>query len=662
MEFQKTQLGRILEDVKRVMLAHIPIVYIPTAQVEIIQELLYGKNCIDSLVPRVCFKDGETVKLAATEIGETDGLTGTFKSIVDNYKVGGNPDSIKTPSILVSYVTDWSSVTNSARNYISLYLGIKKSENQTNPKLADAVRRSLYIIVSPKEEAIPDSIAPYVRTVRVPSLSDEEIETIILDKLKDENIPAEVISSHLLSQMIISFRGFSTTKIVQLLNLMVAEQYIEFDYVSPEEVMNIIRSAKKQMLDNSQGLKWEKPAVSGAAGLDNITRWLYARKAIFEDPELARRQHIDIPNGVLISGIPGSGKSLMAKTASTILDMPLISLDMGALLGGIMGESEHNMINALALAEQMAPCVLWIDEIEKAFSGSSQGAASSDGGVGRRMFGKFLTWMQEKSAACFVFATSNDISCLPPELFRSERFDRKFFTFMPTAIECARIFAANIQAQNKAYHEELENMPASFRKAQARELFSTVLEDETFWLKIINECCTQDIKACTLRNINYGEKDDNGNDKTPVYTWSSSSRPKNKLMTGADISALIKEAKFRIHPEPETDSNPVIYNETDMETAVRTILKENNYKPYGETNLKDIVKCFLKLHENEFVPAGDNCILDFDCYDTDKHLYIHNPDSAEKWENDYDKVLYYTVVGAINHYSKELRTVKTQRA
>ena len=230
MEFQKTQLGRILEDVKRVMLAHIPIVYIPTAQVEIIQELLYGKNCIDSLVPRVCFKDGETVKLAATEIGGTDGLTGTFKSIVDNYKVGGNPDSIKTPSILVSYVTDWSSVTNSARNYISLYLGIKKSENQTNPKLADAVRRSLYIIVSPKEEAIPDSIAPYVRTVRVPSLSDEEIETIILDKLKDDNIPAEVISSHLLSQMIISFRGFSTTKIVQLLNLMVAEQYIEFDY------------------------------------------------------------------------------------------------------------------------------------------------------------------------------------------------------------------------------------------------------------------------------------------------------------------------------------------------------------------------------------------------------------------------------------------------
>ena len=330
---------------------------------------------------------------------------------------------------------------------------------------------------------------------------------------------------------------------------------------------------------------------------------------------------------------------------------------MGALLGGIMGESEHNMINALAMAEQMAPCVLWIDEIEKAFSGSSQGASSSDGGVGRRMFGKFLTWMQEKSAACFVFATSNDISCLPPELFRSERFDRKFFTFMPTAIECAKIFAANIKAQNKAYYAEVENMPIRFRHTQAKQLFSTALEDESFWLKIINECCTSDIKACELKNINEELKDENGDDKTPLYTWSTTSRPKNKLMTGADISALIKEAKFRIHPEPKVNSSAIIYNEANMEIAVRNILKEGNYKPYGETNLKDIVKCFLKLHENEFVPAGGNCILDFDCYDTDKRLYIHDPNSANEWENNYDKVLYYTIVGAINHYSKELRTI-----
>lgn len=657
MEFNKTQLGRVLEDVKRAMLAHTPIVYIPTDQLEIIQELLYGNDCIDSLVPRVCSRNNEITKLEATEIAEIDNTNGTFKSIVDNYKIGGNSDNIKIPSIIVSYVSDWNSVSNNVKNYISLYLGVKKSENQTNPSITDAVKRSLYIVVSPKEEVIPDILAPYVQIVRVPALSDEEIEAITLNKLMVENIPTEVISSHLLSQMIISFRGFSRNKILQLLSWMIAEQYIEFDYVNASEILNIIRSAKKQMLDNSQGLKWEKSTISGVAGLDNITRWLYARKAIFEDPELARRQHMDIPNGVLISGIPGSGKSLMAKTASTILNMPLISLDMGALLGGIMGESEHNMINALAMAEQMAPCVLWIDEIEKAFSGSAQGTSSSDGGVGRRMFGKFLTWMQEKSAACFVFATSNDISCLPPELFRSERFDRKFFTFMPTAIECAKIFAANIKAQNKAYCAEIENMPVRFRHKQAKQLFATTLEEESFWLKIINECCTSDIAACVLKNINEGIKDENGNEKSPIYMWSSSSKPKHKLMTGADISALIKEAKFRIYPEPKDNNSTIIYNETNMGNAVRNILREGNYKPYGETNLKDIVKCFLKLHENEFVPAGGNCILDFDCYDTDKRLYIHDPNSAKRWENEYDKVLYYTIVGAINHYSKELRTV-----
>ena len=97
MEFQKTQIGRVLEDVKRVMLAHIPIVYIPTDQIEIVQELLYGKNCIDSLVPRVCSKGGETTKLAATEIGEIDNANGTFKSIIDNYKIGGNRHSCISP-------------------------------------------------------------------------------------------------------------------------------------------------------------------------------------------------------------------------------------------------------------------------------------------------------------------------------------------------------------------------------------------------------------------------------------------------------------------------------------------------------------------------------------------------------------------------------------
>lgn len=657
MEFLKTQIGQVREQVKQAMLAHIPVVYIPTAQMEVIQELLYGKDCIDSLVPRVCSRGGKVVKLKPEEIGEVDSTTGMFKSILDNYKVGmTNLDATRVPSLFVSYITDWNSISSSVKNFIALYLGIKKGENQVSPLVADAMSRSLYIVASSKEEPIPAAIAPYAMTVRIPPLCDEEIEAIIAGKLAVEGISMSVVPSQLLSQMIISFRGLSANKIKQLLSLMIAEQSIDFGDVDTKAVLKVIRLAKKQMLDNRIGLKWEKTTVSGIAGLDSITEWLQARKAIFADPELARRQHMDIPNGVLVSGIPGSGKSLMAKTAATILNMPLISLDMGALLGGLMGESEHNMIDALAMAEQMAPCVLWIDEIEKAFSGSSQQASSSDGGVGRRMFGKFLTWMQEKSAACFVFATSNDISCLPPELFRSERFDRKFFTFMPTASECSRIFAANIKAQNKAYQEELAHMPSRLRHLQAKQMFASALEDEEVWLKVINDCCTSDPDACVLKEVNEG-KVDGQEAEWPVFSWSTKSRPRNKLMTGADISSLLKEAKFQIYPEPQENDTAVIYSEQHLTNAVRTILKTGDFKPYGETNLKDIVACFLKLHENQFIPASGQCILDFECYDADRGIYVHDPHTAKHWENNYDKVLYYTLVGAINHYAKKLRNI-----
>ena len=420
------------------------------------------------------------------------------------------------------------------------------------------------------------------------------------------------------------------------------------------DAIEVIASEKEQIIKKSGILDYVKVDSSlenSVGGLENLKMWLMQRNKAFELK--AKAFGLKEPKGILLLGVPGCGKSLTAQCSAAEWKQPLLKLDIGKVFGQYIGNSESNIRQAIATAEAVAPCVLWIDEIEKGLKVGGDG----DGGTTSRVFSTILTWMQEKSAACFVFATSNDISCLPPELFRSERFDRKFFTFMPTAIECAKIFAANIKAQNKAYYAEMENMPVRFRHKQAKQLFATALEEESFWLKIINECCTSDIDACVLKNINEGIKDENGNDKSPIYMWSSSSKPKHKLMTGADISALIKEAKFRIYPEPKDNNSTIIYNETNMGNAVRNILKEGNYKPYGETNLKDIVKCFLKLHENEFVPAGGCCILDFDCYDTDKRLYIHDPNSAKRWENDYDKVLYYTIVGAINHYSKELRTV-----
>ena len=650
MEFVKTQLGRVLEDVKRAMLARYPIVYIPTNQIEIIHDLLFGKDCIHSLVPCVCYDAEEKKTKLTSEIIEiTNCLFDKYPSDKATQHSGQIMLNFTKPYLLVSYFTVWDQLfLNRLQVYIKTYLDLKKPEgNNPSTNTAQNVKKSLHIIVSPKEMAVPDMIAPYVQTVRIPSLCDDEVEKIILDKLTEEEIPVKIIDTHLLWQMKVNFRGFSRIKIIQLLNLMIGEQYINSDSVNSSEVMNIIRSAKKQMLDNSQGLKWEKSTISGVAGLDNITRWLDVRKAIFEDPELARKQHMDIPNGVLISGIPGSGKSLMAKTASTILNMPLISLDMGALLGGIMGESEHNMINALVMAEQMAPCVLWIDEIEKAFSGSSQESSSSDGGVGRRMFGKFLTWMQEKSAACFVFATSNDISCLPPELFRSERFDRKFFTFMPTAEECATIFAENIKRQNAEYIKELDSLSYEEQKMSPETLFESKYENIEFWLNFLNTIFEDNDftleKSCDNTS---------GND-LKRYRWKNGERANFKLMTGADISSLIKLAKFDSLKKNNNNKKTVSVYDEKFEASITRLVKSDEFKPYGETNLKEIVKCFLKLYENQFSPASNNCIIEFNRYNPDKGLYEHNP-SSEKWKNyaNYNKALYYAIVGAINHYVK----------
>lgn len=642
MNFRKTQIGLLLEQVKKAILAHTPIIYIPTNQIEVVDEMLFGENSMDSLIPRVYYNSQEqsVTKLEYFDKGEERGST---CNVLDNYIVGViDADTIKVPSIIVSYTSDWQKVAVGAKNFIASYLGVKHSKQYKSSSHTDCIRKSVCIVVTPQEQTIPMEISPYVKTIHVPVLSDDEILDVINAELHKNDIEISLFGHDLLNQMKVSLRGFSKRSIAAIIHQLIMTQDIDYDVVRADKVLEVIRSQKRQMLENSNGLKWETIKVTNAAGLEGITSWLDERLDIFKDPENAQRKHIDIPNGLLISGIPGSGKSLMAKTAAYKLGLPLISLDMGALLGGIMGESEHNMINALAMAEKMAPCVLWIDEIEKAFSGSSQNSSSSDGGVGRRMFGKFLTWMQEKSSACFVFATSNDITCLPPELFRSERFDRKFFTFMPMAEDCAKIFAANIKAQNDKYQRELGKMSNEEKMSLPGSLFPDELQQMDTWLPLLNTCCTNDIGACSL------VKDDND-----IFQWKSGKRPVNKLFTGADISAIIKEAKFKVASAGYSSRRDCVYDGKLMLEKVREVIAE--FQPYGETNLYDIVKCFRLLYENRFNPAATDCIVDFNHYDDDRKVYEVTNEEQSKFKHTYDKVLFATIVGAINYYSKDKR-------
>ena len=158
---------------------------------------------------------------------------------------------------------------------------------------------------------------------------------------------------------------------------------------------------------------------------------------------------VDAPKGIMIVGMPGCGKSLTAKAAAKLFGLPLLRLDVGSLMGKYVGESEGNMRRALKQADAVSPCVLWIDELEKAFVGINSSSGNAGSEVASRLFGYFLTWMQEKTSPVFVLATANDISALPPELLRKGRFDEIFYVDFPNETERVAIFDVHLERRKK---------------------------------------------------------------------------------------------------------------------------------------------------------------------------------------------------------------------
>jgi AAA+ superfamily predicted ATPase len=178
-------------------------------------------------------------------------------------------------------------------------------------------------------------------------------------------------------------------------------------------------------------------SLEDIGGLENLKMWLQRRAGAFDDA--AKTYGLPSPKGLLIVGISGTGKSLTAKATASAFGLPLLRLDMGRVFGGLVGQSEANLRSVIRTAEAIAPCVLWIDEVEKAFAGTKS-SGSSDGGTSSRVFGSFISWMQEKDKPVFVVATANDISQLPPEFLRRGRFDEIFFVDLPDEQERKQIW------------------------------------------------------------------------------------------------------------------------------------------------------------------------------------------------------------------------------
>lgn len=211
-----------------------------------------------------------------------------------------------------------------------------------------------------------------------------------------------------------------------------------------EKSIQIINGEKEQIIRKSGLLEYYSSAetLESVGGLDALKGWLLKRSVAFTDE--AREFGLPAPKGVLLLGVQGCGKSLMAKTISNIWQLPLLRFDIGRVFGSLVGSSEQNVRRAIKVAESVAPVVFWIDEIDKAFRGSRGSGDSTDSSTSARVFGTFLTWLSEKQTAVFVVATANDVTMLPPELLRKGRFDEIFFVDLPGFEERKEIFTVHL--------------------------------------------------------------------------------------------------------------------------------------------------------------------------------------------------------------------------
>ena len=307
-------------------------------------------------------------------------------------------------------------------------------------QLAETLRffRKHIIIVS-SVMTLPTELEKYVTVVEIPLPDRYDLEKVLMNVAR--NASAE-LNDELKKRLVDSALGMTVME-ADLAYCLAAVKN-KFDDNSPRTVA----LEKEQIIKKSGLLDYYQvnEDLRNVGGMEHLKSWLEKRKLAYDFK--AQLWKLPEPKGVLLLGVPGCGKSLTAKCIASLWNMPLLRLDIGKIFEGIIGSSEDNIRRAIATAEAVAPCVLWIDEIEKGLSGS-QSSGTTDGGTTARIFSTILTWMQEKIKPVFVVATANDISLLPPELLRKGRFDEIFFVDLPNTEDRKSIFAIHLKKKGQ---------------------------------------------------------------------------------------------------------------------------------------------------------------------------------------------------------------------
>ena len=268
------------------------------------------------------------------------------------------------------------------------------------------------------------------------------------------------------------------------------------DGVLDDRDIEVVTEEKKQIIRESEALEFfgVKETADDVGGLGVLKDWLRLRERAFSQE--ARDYGLPAPKGIILVGIPGTGKSLTAKMIGGLWRLPLLRLDVGSFFGSLVGESEERARRALKLAETVAPCVVWIDEMEKAFS-----FGGFDGGTSKRVFGTILTWMQEKTSPCFVIATANDIASLPAELLRKGRFDEIFFLDLPTLDERKEIFGVHLRKRRRLPQDfDIDKLGRELQGFVGAEIEQAIIDAMYVGFNRGREFTTEDV-ARALHNL-----------------------------------------------------------------------------------------------------------------------------------------------------------------
>lgn len=554
-----------------------PILYLITEDRDVIHALLSREDCFELMREGICvpYRKGEKFDNLSFNYGHTPQWISKWQ---DHFRFIDGPQ--------LHICLDWKLMDTRPGMFKDIIANYISMLDQAG---ADKAQGKNLIIVSSSapEDTIPEGYDQFVQVIDVPLIGMYEIAEMVvqIQKAALKNFPG-IKKANLTVESYLQdpdpyaefLKGMTRKQIQHVLDTLSSAEGIcsvrglpesarkKYFIGSSDKESRLDIAAKKQIFK----LKQQALSMDGSlsfidtgnivkpGGMEGLETWLLQAKKVLDDPVRARKYSVKFPKGVLLAGLPGSGKSLIAKYVSTILGVPLIQFNMAAVLNENVGGTEAKLDRVLKMIEASAPCVVWIDEIEKELP-SKDDSGKGDSGVGKRCLAKILHWMQENEKQCFICATANHIGSLPSELLRRGRFERKYYTFLPMQKQCVEILVTHLA-------RAAEVSPGLFDE-------SIIQKDSEKTQQALEDICNR--------------------------AFQEIADMKHKFFTGADLEGLVQDIKMMLFSSSES-----ILPYNDKKLTQLLVYAASKSKPYGETNFQETVEYWCDMQKNPFLNVG----------------------------------------------------------